>query len=59
MLSERNAPIDPFAANQVGPDPQAGLAGDREGLRTENIDSVEKRDDETRSIRAAYGKKGC
>ncbi|RKQ69365.1 hypothetical protein DES40_2165 [Litorimonas taeanensis] len=59
MLSESRAPTDPFAANRVGPDPQAGLSGDRQGLRTQDADLVEKRDDETRSIRAAYLKKGC
>lgn len=59
MMSEAQGPLDPFAANKVGPEPQAGLMGDREGLKTESIASAENRDNDTRAIRAAYLKKGC
>jgi len=59
MMSEAQAPLDPFAANKVGPSPQSGLSGDREGLKTDDVARAEKRDEETRAIRAAYRKKGC
>jgi hypothetical protein len=58
-MSERAAPIDPFAANRVGPSPQAGLTGDREGLKTGDNDFVEAQEERSRSIAAAYRQKGC
>lgn len=58
-LSERAGPIDPFAANRVGPDPQAGLRGDREGLETVDEGRAEEEEERSRSIAAAYRKKGC
>lgn len=59
MMSEADAPIDPFAANKVGPSPQAGLIGDRNGLQTDSDVRAETRNEETRAIQAAYRKKGC
>ncbi len=59
VMSDTRSPLNPFEANRVGPDPQAGLKGDREGLKNENMDAAEKRDDEARAIRAAYRQKGC
>lgn len=52
-------PMEALATNRVGPDPQAGLMGDREGLQTESDVAAEKQDDETRAIRAAYRAKKC
>lgn len=59
MLSETKGPIDPFAANRVGPKPQDGLTGDRDGLKVEDSFARQKQDDEARAIRAAYQQKGC
>lgn len=58
-LSQSEGPPDPFVNNQVGPDPQAGLIGDRRGLETESAVASSERDDETRAIRAAYRAKNC
>ena len=58
-LSDSERPMDPFLANQVGPDPQSGLIGDRDGLRTERDFAESERDDEARAIRAAYRAKNC
>lgn len=59
MMSEAEAPIDPFAANKVGPSPQSGLIGDRNGLQTDDSVRAEKRDEDMRAIQAAYRQKGC
>lgn len=59
VMGDTRTSIDPFEANRVGPDPQAGLKGDREGLKNENMAAAQKRDDETRAIQAAYRQKGC
>lgn len=58
-MSDRARPIDPFASQQVGPDPQASLAGDRSGLETETTAASAKKDDEARAVRAAYRAKKC
>lgn len=58
-MSDRARPIDPFASQQVGPDPQASLVGDRNGLETETLAASAKNDDEARAVRAAYRAKGC
>jgi hypothetical protein len=58
-MSDRASAIDPFASQQVGPAPQAGLVGDREGLETETASLSSKKDDEARAIQAAYQAKSC
>ncbi|WP_416879358.1 hypothetical protein [Litorimonas sp.] len=58
-LSDSERPVDPFLSHQVGPDPQSGLIGDRQGLQTERDVAVSDRDDEARAIRAAYRTKNC
>ena len=58
-LSDGERPMDAFLSNQVGPDPQSGLIGDRQGLQTERGVAAAERDDEARAIRAAYRAKKC
>ena len=58
-MSEAQRPIDPFAANRVGPENTSGLSGDREGLKTEDSNRAQERDDDFRAMRAAYQRKGC
>jgi len=51
--------MEALASDSVGPDPQAGLKGDRNGLQTERDVATAKKDNEIRAIQAAYRAKKC